>query len=58
MKTENMPRKTTDFDDDTPRKLIKTQDLRICTRPGGVSQLETVLKDYKDLRELVSRFAH
>ena len=53
-----MPRKTTDFDDDTPRKLIKTQDLRICTRPGGVSQLETVLKDYKDLRELVSRFAH
>ena len=52
MKTENMPRITTDFDD--PRKRIKVHDLRICTwnvrslnRPGAVSQLETVLKGYK-----------
>ena len=38
----------------TPRKRIKAHDLRICTwnvrslnKPGAVSQLETVLKDYK-----------
>ena len=37
-----------------PRKRIKAQDLRICTwnvrslnKPCAVSQLETVLKDYK-----------
>ena len=58
MKTENMQRITTDFDNEPypplPRKRIKDHDLRICTwnvrslnKPGAVSQLETVLEVYK-----------
>ena len=49
-----MPWITTDFDDDPSRKRIKVLDLRICTcnvkalnKPGALSQLETVLKEYK-----------
>ena len=55
MKTENMLWITTDFDDNKPpRKRIKPHDLRICTwnvrslnKLDEISQLETVLKDYK-----------
>ena len=50
MKTENMPRVTTDFDDER----IKAHDLRICTwnvrslnKLGAISQLETVFEAYK-----------
>ena len=54
MKTDNMPRITTDFDNDLPRKRIKAHDLRICTwnvrslnKPAAVTQLEKVLIKYK-----------
>ena len=54
MKTENMPRITTDFDDNPRRKRIKAQDLRIFTwnvrtlyRPGAVTQLDKVLSNCK-----------
>ena len=54
MKTENMPRVTTDFDNDPSRKRIKAHDLRIRTwnvrslnKLGAISQLKPVLEAYK-----------
>ena len=61
MKTENMPRITTDFDNGPPRKRIMAHDLRICTwnvrslnKLGAISQLETVSKLIK-LKLLLSK---
>ena len=59
MKTENMPRITTDFDDDPSRKRIKAHDFSICTwnvrslnKLGAISQLQAYKTDIIALQEM------